>query len=256
MADAWKGPHWRRASTAISACEKDEQGQQAPGFLEVMQKTVLVPDVISYSAAMRACENGEQGHQAFGLQEIMQKTGWVPDVSSHSADMGAEQAVEEQKVQKNMSEPEQEVEVQNVQTNISEPEQAWEEQKVQKNMSEPEQVVEGLEPSVITHATLISTCEKGRKAENAMITYDSPITACEEGHKMSQAMELDELQPVEVTYNARIRACGQYHWVEKAMELIAEMQQIGLIPIGSLSMPLSVPARRATRQIVPLKYLL
>ena len=47
-----------------------------------MQKADWVLDVISYSAAISTCEKCEQWQQALGLVVAMQKSDLVPDVIS------------------------------------------------------------------------------------------------------------------------------------------------------------------------------
>ena len=47
-------------STAIGACEKSQQWEQALCLLKEMWRLRLEPDGISYNAAISACEKGQQ----------------------------------------------------------------------------------------------------------------------------------------------------------------------------------------------------
>ena len=51
-------------NSAISACEKGHQWEQALSTLQDMRLPQLEPDVISYSAAISACEKGQHWQQA------------------------------------------------------------------------------------------------------------------------------------------------------------------------------------------------
>ena len=59
-------------SAVISACEKDQQWQQAFGLLELMHQTRVLLGVISYSAVISACEKGQRWQQALGVLAAMQ----------------------------------------------------------------------------------------------------------------------------------------------------------------------------------------
>jgi len=47
-------------SSAISACEKGQQWEQALNLLPEMRRSWLEPNVISYSSAISACEKGRK----------------------------------------------------------------------------------------------------------------------------------------------------------------------------------------------------
>ncbi len=52
--------------SAISACSKGQQWEQASSLLLEMRRSQLEPNVISYSSAISACEKGQPWGQAFG----------------------------------------------------------------------------------------------------------------------------------------------------------------------------------------------
>ena len=71
------------------ACEKDQQWQQALGLLAVMQKSAILPNVISYNAVVSACEIGHQGPQALSLLAVLQRTAGLPNGISFLAAISA-----------------------------------------------------------------------------------------------------------------------------------------------------------------------
>ncbi len=109
----------------------------------------------------------------------------------------------------------------------------------------------GITPNVITYNAVISACEKGGKAEEALeifkaipvgitldvITYTAVISACGKGGKAEKALEIFNkmldagITPNVITYNAVISACGKGGKAEKALEIFKA------IPVG---IPLNV----------------
>ena len=71
------------------ACEKDQQWQQALGLLAVMQKSAILPNVISYNAVVSASEKGHQGPQALSLLAVLQRTAGLPNGISFLAAISA-----------------------------------------------------------------------------------------------------------------------------------------------------------------------
>ena len=59
---------------------KDEQWQQALGWLAEMRSDDVLPDAIAYGAVISACEKGEQWQPALGLLAEMRKIGALPVV--------------------------------------------------------------------------------------------------------------------------------------------------------------------------------
>ena len=53
-------------SSAISACEKDQQRKQVLNLLPLMRRPRLEAHVISYSSAISACKKGQPWGQALG----------------------------------------------------------------------------------------------------------------------------------------------------------------------------------------------
>ena len=76
-------------SAVISACVKDQQGQQALGLLAVMRQTGILPGAIYGSAVISACEKDQQWLQALGLRDLMQQTRALLGVISYSAGISA-----------------------------------------------------------------------------------------------------------------------------------------------------------------------
>ncbi len=107
----------------------------------------------------------------------------------------------------------------------------------------------GITPNVITYNAVISACEKGGKAEEALeifkaipvgitldvITYTAVISACGKGGKAEKALEIFNkmldagITPNVITYNAVISACEKGGKAEEALEIFHKMYSEGLI---------------------------
>ncbi len=108
----------------------------------------------------------------------------------------------------------------------------------------------GIPPDVIIYNTVISACEKGGKAEEALeifkaipvgikpdvITYSAVISACEKGGKTEEALEIFNkmpdagIPPNKITYSAVISACKKGGKAEEALEIFNKMLDAGIKP--------------------------
>ena len=69
-------------NSAISACEKGQQWEQALRLLLEMRSSRLEPNVMSYNSAISACSKGQQWEQALNLLPETRSSQLEPDVIS------------------------------------------------------------------------------------------------------------------------------------------------------------------------------
>lgn len=115
----------------------------------------------------------------------------------------------------------------------------------------PQMREEHIMPNVVTYSVLISACEKGRQADNALqlfglmhrdglvpdvIIYSALISACEKGAKWQHALHLlgqvreSRLSPNVITYSAAVSACEKGEQWQLGLRLLAEMREQSLEP--------------------------
>ena len=98
-------------SSAISACVKGAQPEQALQLREIQRRSVE-PNVISYNAAISACQMGVYSEQARQLLRKMQRQSVEPDVISCSSTISAcargaqpKRALQLREIQRRSAEP-------------------------------------------------------------------------------------------------------------------------------------------------------
>ena len=80
-------PHAYNA--CISACEKGMRAQLAMGIFERMRAKGVAPNVVTYSAMISACEKAHQWKQALSILSEMKSNGINPNVVAYSACISA-----------------------------------------------------------------------------------------------------------------------------------------------------------------------